>query len=219
MRCEPAAGKVGADRSEAKRPDPKVYAVLLAAGRSSRMGGPNKLMALFDGKPLVRRTAGRVLATKAAGTFVVTGHQRGRVHEALEGLAVRFAENPDFADGLSTSLKAGVAALPQDAAGALIVLGDMPGVSSADLDRLVDAFRKAGGTAVVRASHEGKRGNPVLLPRALFPAISHLEGDTGARHLIEAGGLDVIDVEIGAGAAVDVDTPGALADAGGVLQG
>ncbi|MGB3834200.1 MAG: molybdopterin-binding/glycosyltransferase family 2 protein [Mesorhizobium sp.] len=215
---EPAAGKVDADRPEAKRPDPKVYAVLLAAGRSSRMGGPNKLMALFDGKPLVRRTAERVLATKAAGTFVVTGHQRGRVHEALEGLAVRFAENPDFADGLSTSLKAGVAALPQDAAGALIVLGDMPGVSSADLDRLVDAFRKAGGTAVVRASHEGKRGNPVLLPRALFPAISHLEGDTGARHLIEAGGLEVVDVEIGAGAAVDVDTPRALADAGGVLQ-
>lgn len=213
------AARPAADGPAAKTPEAKVYAVLLAAGRSSRMGGPNKLMALFDSQPLVRRTAERVLASKAAGTVVVTGHQQQRVREALAGLALRFAENPDFADGLSTSLKAGVAALPQDAAGALIVLGDMPGVSSADLDLLVDAFRAAGGSAVVRASHEGKRGNPVLLPRALFVAISHLEGDTGARHLVETGGLDVVDVEIGAGAAVDVDTPKALADAGGVPQG
>ncbi|RWE47386.1 molybdopterin-binding/glycosyltransferase family 2 protein [Mesorhizobium sp.] len=196
----------------------KVGIVLLAAGRSSRMGGPNKLMALFDGQPLVRRTTERALASKASGTIVVTGHQRERVRAALSGLDVTFADNPDFADGLSTSLKAGIAYLPQDVAGALIVLGDMPGVASGDLDRLIDAFRKAGGNSVVRASHEGKRGNPVLLPRSLFAAVAHLEGDTGARHLVEAEGLDVIDVEIGEGASVDVDTRDALEDAGGVLQ-
>ncbi|GLQ80393.1 4-diphosphocytidyl-2C-methyl-D-erythritol kinase [Mesorhizobium huakuii] len=196
----------------------KVAIVLLAAGRSSRMGGPNKLMALFDGKPLVRRTAERALASKASGTIVVTGHQRERVRAALAGLDVTFADNPDFADGLSTSLKAGIAYLPEDSAGAMIVLGDMPGVVSGDLDRLIDAFRRAGGNSVVRASHQGKRGNPVLLPRALFPAIAHLEGDTGARHLVEAEGLDVIDVEIGEGASVDVDTREALEGAGGVLQ-
>ena len=100
----------------------------------------------------------------------------------------------------------------------MIVLGDMPGVASDDLDRLIDAFRKAGGNSVVRASHQGKRGNPVLLPRALFAAIAHLEGDTGARHLVEAEGLDVIDVETGEGASVDVDTREALEGAGGVLQ-
>ncbi|MGX5828829.1 NTP transferase domain-containing protein [Mesorhizobium sp. 43Arga] len=196
----------------------KVAIVLLAAGRSSRMGGPNKLMALFDGKPLVRRTAERALASKASGTIVVTGHQRERVRAALSGLDVTFADNPDFADGLSTSLKAGIAYLPEDTAGVMIVLGDMPGVVSGDLDRLIDAFSKAGGNSVVRASHQGKRGNPVLLPRALFPAIAHLEGDTGARHLVEAEGLDVIDVEIGEGASVDVDTREALEGAGGVLQ-
>ena len=98
------------------------------------------------------------------------------------------------------------------------VLGDMPGVSSKDLDSLIDAFRRSGGRAVVRAAHQGKRGNPVLLPRSLFPAIAHLEGDTGARHLVEADGLDVIDVEIGHGASIDVDTREALEGAGGVLQ-
>ncbi|OQM76621.1 NTP transferase domain-containing protein [Manganibacter manganicus] len=198
---------------------PEIHVVLLAAGRSSRMGGPNKLLALFEGKPLVRRTAERALASTAAGTVVVTGHQSTRVREALSGLAVSMADNPGFEIGLASSLKAGVAVLPQQAAGALVVLGDMPDVSSADLDLLIEAFRKSGGLAVVRAAHQGHRGNPVILPRSLFPAVAKLEGDTGARHLVEAEGLDVVDVEIGAGAAVDVDTPEALARAGGVPQG
>ena len=198
---------------------PQVPVVLLAAGRSSRMGGPNKLLAEFDGKPLVRLAAESALASKAAGAIVVTGHQRERVEGALSGLDLTFADNPDFAAGLSSSLKAGIAKVPDTAAGAMIVLGDMPGVSAADLDLLIAAFRQGEAKSVVRATHEGRRGNPVILPRSLFDAVAHLEGDTGARHLVEAEGLDVIDVEIGEGAAVDVDTPDALARAGGVLQG
>ncbi|WP_378942717.1 NTP transferase domain-containing protein [Mesorhizobium sp. ANAO-SY3R2] len=197
---------------------PKVHAVLLAAGRSSRMGGPNKLMALFAEKPLVRLTAERVLASKAAGAVVVTGHQAVRIRGALEGLDIPVAHNADFASGLASSLKAGIAALPEDAAGALVVLGDMPEVLTADLDRLIAAFERAEGRSVVRATHDGRHGNPVVLPRSLFAAVAHLEGDTGARHLVEAEGTDVIDVEIGQGAAVDVDTPEALGLAGGVLQ-
>ena len=111
-----------------------------------------------------------------------------------------------------------VAALPDDVAGALIVLGDMPGITAQDLDRLIEAFRRTDGQAIVRATHAGKRGNPVILPRILFPAVATLEGDTGARHLVEADGLDVVDVEIGAAASVDVDTREALESAGGVLQ-
>lgn len=196
-----------------------VPAIVLAAGSSTRMGGPNKLMATFSGKPLIRQTVERVLAAQAGGAVVVTGHQAARVREALDGLDVGFAHNADFAAGLSGSLKAGIAALPADAAGAMIVLGDMPGVSTADLDRLVATFRQAGGSVVVRACHDGKRGNPVLLPHALFAAVAKLEGDTGARHLIEAESVPVVDLEIGQGAAIDVDTPDALAGAGGVLQG
>src|SRR5690606_7639062 len=159
-----------------------VHAVLLAAGRSSRMGGPNKLLALFKGKPLVRRVAERVLESSVAGLVAVTGHQRERIEAALAGLNLTLIHNPDFAEGLSTSLKAGVAALPAGASGALIVLGDMPEASPADFDRLADAFRKAEGRAVVRATCNGKRGNPVILTRSLFEAVARLEGDTGARH-------------------------------------
>jgi len=196
----------------------KVHAVVLAAGRSSRMGGPNKLMAHFSGQPLIRQTAERALAAKISGATVVTGHQAARIREALQGLDVGVAHNPDFVSGLAGSLKAGIAAVPEDAAGALIMLGDMPGVSAADLDRLVAAFGKAGGQAIVRATHDGKRGNPVVLPRALFGAVAQLEGDTGARHLVEAGLMPVVDVEIGEAAAIDVDTRDALESAGGVLQ-
>ncbi|MGB3390543.1 MAG: nucleotidyltransferase family protein [Pseudaminobacter sp.] len=195
-----------------------VHAVVLAAGRSSRMGGPNKLMALFEGRPLIRQTVERALAAHTAGTVVVTGHQAERIAEAVSGLKVRFAHNPDFASGLSSSLKAGISALPADAAGALIVLGDMPGITTDDLNRVIDAFTADSSLPIVRAAHNGKRGNPVLLPRSVFPAVSLLQGDTGARHLIENERENVIDVEIGVGATVDVDTRDAMAHAGGVLQ-
>lgn len=202
----------------APAPRPKVGAVMLAAGRSSRMGGPNKLMAGFQGEPLVRRTAIRVTSSRAGSTVVVLGHQAERVSNALEGLRVDTVENPDFASGLSSSLKAGIRAVPADAQGALIVLGDMPEVTTADLDRMIAAFENSGGTAIVRATHNGKRGNPVILPRSLFPEVESLVGDTGARHIVEGGAADVVDVEIGKGAFVDVDTPEAMHEAGGVLQ-
>jgi molybdenum cofactor cytidylyltransferase len=206
-------------REAAARPRAlRVDAVVLAAGRSSRMGGPNKLMALFDGKPLVRRTVETALASRAGEVVVVTGHQEDRVAVALAGLEVRRVRNGDFATGLASSLKAGIGALLPAADGALVMLGDMPGVTAADLDRLIAAFGKAGGGAIVRATFEGKRGNPVILPRALFADVMKLEGDTGARHIVESEGNAVVDVEIGEAAAVDVDTPEAMELAGGVLQ-
>ncbi|MGY6709619.1 MAG: NTP transferase domain-containing protein [Rhizobiaceae bacterium] len=184
-----------------------VWGLLMAAGRSTRMGGPNKLLADLDGTPLVRRSAEALAAAPVAGTICVVGHQAAGIRRALDGLDLEFTENPDFASGLSTSLKAGIAALPPDVAGALICLGDMPAVAASDLARMVEAFRESGGASVVRATHNGKRGNPVLLPAALFSAVASITGDTGARHIIEAGEVPVVDLEIGAAASLDIDTP------------
>lgn len=190
-----------------------VHAVLLAAGRGQRMGGPNKLMADFAGKPLVRHALDALTASRVRATVAVVGHERERLEAALRGPRLRIVENPDYATGLASSLKVGVNALPPDCAGALVMLADMPGVLTQHIDRLVDAFLRAQGNAIVRATHLGKRGNPVILPRALFGAVARLSGDVGARHLVETSEIEVIDVEIGASASLDVDTPEAMASA------
>ena len=196
-----------------------VAALLLAAGRASRMQGSHKLLAAFDGTALVRRGAEAALAGRPDRVVVVTGHRAEEIEAELAGLAVEIVRNPDYAEGMSTSLRAGIAALDPDCGGVVVMLADMPHVKGSDVRRLLDVFAETGSRAVVRAVSGGKRGNPVVLPRAAFAAVLRLEGDVGARNIIESAGLDVLDVEIGAAAHVDVDTPEAVAAAGGVLKG
>src|SRR4029077_11233484 len=137
-----------------------VAAIVLAAGRSTRMGGPNKLLAEIGGKPLVRIAAEQALASRARPVVVVTGHQRNEVAAALKGLQVTLAHNPDFAEGLSGSLKVGIAALPAEVDGAIVCLGDMPQVDAALIERLIAAFDPEKGALVVVPTIAGKRGNP-----------------------------------------------------------
>jgi molybdenum cofactor cytidylyltransferase len=188
-----------------------IAALVLAAGRSTRMGGPNKLLAEIGGKPLVRIAVEQALASTAKPVIVVTGHQRERVEQALAGLSVRIVHNPDFADGLGTSLKVGIGALPADVDGVIVCLGDMPQVDAALIDRLIGAFDPERGALAVMPTIEGKRGNPVLWSRRFFPDLMAIEGDVGARHLITRYGEAVVEVPVtGKGALVDVDTPEAL---------
>ncbi|NTF87309.1 NTP transferase domain-containing protein [Agrobacterium rhizogenes] len=199
-----------------------VAVVLLAAGKASRMGegGPHKLLAEFDGMPLVRRSALTALSSGAASVAAVTGHRRDDIEEALTGLAVEQVYNPDYASGMASSLVVGIGApAAQRSDGVLVMLADMPGITSDDLKVLIAAFRQANGQAIVRAVSRGKRGNPVILPRAVYDAVMRLEGDVGARHIIETSGLAVVDVDIGDAAHLDVDTPEAVLAAGGILKG
>ena len=189
-----------------------IAGVVLAAGRSSRMGGPNKLLAEIGGKPLVRIVVDAVLASRARPVVVVIGHQRDKVEAALAGLPVKFVHNPHFADGLGTSLKAGIAALPAEADGAIVCLGDMPQVDSALIDRLIGAFDPDHGALVVLPTIDGKRGNPVVWSRRFFPDLMAVEGDVGARYLIGRYTEAVAEVPLtGTAALTDVDTPEALA--------
>ncbi|HEY7608716.1 MAG TPA: molybdopterin-binding/glycosyltransferase family 2 protein [Alphaproteobacteria bacterium] len=192
---------------------PRIAGIVLAAGRSTRMRGPNKLLSDIDGAPLVRRVADAVTNAGLAETVVVTGHEREKVESALAGLPLRFAVNRKFADGLSTSLKTGIAALGPGIDGALVCLGDMPGIGPALVARLVGAFAPERGKDIVVPVRGGRRGNPVLIGRRHFAAIKKLTGDVGARALIQAHADAVIEVEVGDDAAfVDLDTPEALAD-------
>ena len=189
----------------------RVAAVLLAAGRSTRMGAVNKMLAEIGGKSLVRIAAEQALASRAQPVIVVTGHQREKVEAALKGLPLRLVHNPNFSEGLGTSLKTGIASVPQEADAAIVCLADMPQVDAALMDRLIAAFDPERGALVVVPSIDGRRGNPVVWSRRFFHDLMSIQGDVGARHLIGNYAEAVIEVPVSGDAALtDVDTPESL---------
>ena len=198
-------------KSETKPQGPRIGALLLAAGQSRRMGGPNKLLAEIDGIPMVAHIARRLLASRARPIIAVLGNQADAVDAALGKLPVERARNPDFAAGLSTSLKRGLAALPPDLDGVIVCLGDMPLISGRHLDRLIAAFNPLEGRAIIVPTRRGKRGNPVLWSKRFFPEMAELAGDVGAKHLIGEHAELVAEVEMDDDSVlVDIDTPDAL---------
>ena len=198
-------------REEPVHPARSVAALVLAAGRSSRMEGANKLLAEIGGRPLVRIAVEAALGSRARPVIVVTGHQRERVEAALTGLPVDFVHNARFADGLGGSLRTGIAALPAQADGVIVCLGDMPQVEAAMIDRLVGALDPDKGALIAVPSIDGQRGNPVVWSRRFFPDLMAVEGDVGARHLIGRYSEAVVEVPFpGSAALTDVDTPEAL---------
>lgn len=165
----------------AERP---VWGVILAAGLSTRFpGGRAKQLLDFHGEPMVRRTAENAIASRLSGVIAVVGHRAADVRAALAGLSVEIAGNPDFAGGLSTSVRAGLARVPPDAAAALFLPADQPLAGPGLLDRLIATFRETGGP-IVEPSFAGRRGSPVLLDRSLFAELAALTGDTGGRALV-----------------------------------
>jgi molybdenum cofactor cytidylyltransferase len=184
------------------------------------MVGSNKLLAEIAGRPLVRIAAEEALASRARPVIVVAGHQRGEIEKTLAGLPVQIVYNADFVQGLGTSLKAGIAAVPADAEGAIVCLGDMPQVDAGLIDRLIAAFDPDRGALVVVPTFQGQRGNPVLWSRRFFPDLMSIEGDIGARNLIGRYGEAVLEVPLeGKSALVDVDTPEALTDLKAAIEG
>ena len=188
-----------------------VAAVVLAAGRSTRMGAVNKLIAEIGGKPLVRIAAEQALASRASPVIVVTGHEKEKVAAALAGLPVRMVHNPDYVEGLGSSLRTGIAAVPKEADGAIVCLGDMPQVDATLIDKLIAAFDPEKGALVVTPTIDGRRGNPVVWSRRFFPDLMAVQGDVGARNLIGSYAEAVVEVPVAGDAAlIDVDTPESL---------
>ncbi|MBM3516901.1 MAG: hypothetical protein FJX56_03240 [Alphaproteobacteria bacterium] len=199
--------------AEDARRQPRVAAIVLAAGMSRRMGARNKLLESLFGAPLVVRVVDAAIASSARPIVVVTGHEAAAVREALGGIDVTLVDNSRYAEGLSTSLAAGLRALPP-VDGALICLGDMPRITAQHLDQLTRAFIEHDGRAICVPVFDGKRGNPVLWPAAYFGELGALTGDSGARHLLAEHAAEVWEVTM-ADAAIheDIDTPEALAAA------
>jgi molybdenum cofactor cytidylyltransferase len=192
-----------------------VAAVILAAGRSTRFTGDEpgttKLLADLHSKPLVRHVVDAALASHAGPVIAVTGHAREQIEAALRGLPLTFVHNEAYATGLASSLRAGVAAVPPNAPGAIILLGDMPLVTSELIDEVIRTFGEGANADAVAPVSEGRRGNPVLLARSLFAGVAGLTGDEGARRLLQNSGIHVVEIaSAGEAAGADIDTPEAL---------
>jgi molybdenum cofactor cytidylyltransferase len=187
-----------------------IVALVLAAGSGTRFSTrSNKLLEAFHGRPLVRCAVDAALASRVEETFVVTGFDAERVEGALAGLPVRIVRNFEHEEGMAASLRAGLRQAP-DADGVVVLLGDMPLISPGLIDRLIEAF-EVGGASAVAPTHGGRRGNPVLLGRALFPHVARLSGDAGARALLRAR-EDVREIETDeVGVVLDVDAASDLA--------
>lgn len=184
----------------------RIASIVLAAGSSSRMGPRNKLLESIGGEPMVRRVAAIALGSGAEPVIVVIGYEAPAVTTALHGLDVTLTLNPDYADGLSTSLRAGLNALPSGINGTLILLGDMPQIETSVLSDLMASF--TGESAICVPVRDGRRGNPVLWGSRYFPEMMELTGDFGAKSLMARHEAQLIDVQVSTDSIFhDIDSP------------
>jgi molybdenum cofactor cytidylyltransferase len=184
----------------------RIGSIVLAAGSSSRMGCRNKLLEPVRGEAMVRRVAAIALGSGAEPVIVVTGYEAAEVGAALQGLGVTVILNADYADGLSTSLHAGVGALPPGIDGVLILLGDMSEIEASVLSALMAAF--TGTSAICVPVRHGRKGNPVLWGSRYFPEMMELTGDLGAKPLMTRHEAQLIEVEVATDSIFhDVDAP------------
>jgi molybdenum cofactor cytidylyltransferase len=185
----------------------------MAAGRSRRMAPHNKLLVADKaGKPMIARVVDNVLSSKARPILVVTGHQADAVEHALGGRPVQYVHADAYADGLSASLKAGIAAVPPECSAVVVCLGDMPLVTGRMIDRLMQMYDPTEGRTIVLPTFRGKQGNPMLWDRRYFEEILAITGDSGARFLVGKHAEAVAEVEMGDDAVLrDFDTTESLA--------
>lgn len=189
----------------------KIVALVLAAGLARRMGS-NKLTSPMAGAPMIRRVVEAALASPCAEVIVVTGHESKAVEEALGGLNVRFAHASRYAEGLGASLAQGVAAVPEDAAGFFVLLGDMPLVTADLLSRMIERFAPIEGAEIIVPVFDGKQGNPVLWSRRFADEMQNLGGDRGARQLLAAHEESVATLPVDdESVLLDADTPESFA--------
>ena len=176
------------------------------------MGKENKLLLPVAGEPMVARVVDAALGARLEGVWVVTGHEGDRLRAVLGDRPLHYCDNPAYAEGIASSIRSGVDALPDVVDGAIILLGDMPFITSAQIDELVAEFNPDQERDIVAPVRGGRRGNPMVWSRRYFPALSALSGDTGGKTILRDNAANVWEVPLDDEAIfTDIDTPEALA--------
>jgi molybdenum cofactor cytidylyltransferase len=211
----------------------KVSGIILAAGLGKRMGG-NKMSAMFRGKPMVEHVIASAKGANLHEIIIVTGFEKVTLlpegeRDKIEAYSfpnpsplrgegkgegyLKFIHNPHFAQGLSTSLKAGINAANGD--GALIMLGDMPLITSDDINKIVAFFTSKND--IIVPVHKTEQGNPVLWGRGHFPKLNRLEGDKGAKGLLKPMHASIKEIELSEAILRDFDTQNMLAQSNTIV--
>lgn len=199
---------------EALEAPSKVAAIVLGAGRSSRMGAGNKLLATVGGKPMLLRVVDAALNSDLTSVTVVTGCEAEDVRALLRGRDVALVHNTEYSEGLASSLKVGLAALPKDIDGVMILLADMPFIEAAHINELIAEFNPSNERDIVAPIKRDRLGNPIIWAARYIPVMMQLSGDRGARPLLREFAANVWEVPMGDDAIfLDVDSPEALAEA------
>lgn len=185
------------------------HIIILAAGASSRLGEPKQLVKL-GGKPALHRVISSALQVAGHDVTVVLGAKAKEITQLLNRTSASWVVNREWEQGLSSSIRAGLAALPARCEGVLILLGDQIGVTAEDLRRLIDAW-KANEGAIAASVYDGRMGVPAIFPHVYFPELAELRGDTGARAILERNRDRLTRVTMPS-AAIDLDTPEQLAE-------
>ena len=173
-------------REQGSGPDPNVVAVILAAGRSLRVGPKNKLVEKLGAKSILHHVVTALQGSQISSVIVVLGHESERIQNDLAREDVTYVMNPDYEQGIGTSISAGIRSVDKSAKGAVIMLGDMPLISAKTIDKLVHDFNRNPRAEIVVPTYEDQPGNPVLWSNRFFPQLSSLDGDLGGKTLIKA---------------------------------
>ena len=188
--------------SEPKGP---VAGIVLAAGASQRLG-QNKLFLELEGETLLHRAVGRAVAAGLTPVLLVLGHEADRARREVAGMACQPVMNPDYADGVNVSLRAGIRAVPANAAAAVVLLGDMPFVTTEMIAAVVERFRK-GDVPLVISDYVGVQAPPTLFDRALLDEFLGMGADACSRHLVKRHRSEAAEVRWPAAALADIDLP------------
>lgn len=188
-----------------------VSAIVCAAGESKRMGSQNKLLLEIESRPMIRHVVSRIICSNIGEVIVVCGHQAVEIKTALMGLDVRFAQNPKYVRGLTTSIQVGVRAASRRASGFMVCLGDLPDLQGKDYNRIIAEFETAvshDDRAIVRPTYADTPGHPVVMSSAFRHEVLITDDQPGCRNVVRRHRSHVSEIPWAHDAVIrDVDTP------------
>lgn len=181
-----------------------IAGIVLAAGRSARLGQPKQLL-LYQGRPLLDWALAAIAASEVGIVYVVLGHEADRLRREVDLHGAAVVINARYAEGLSTSLQAGLAALGPETRAAVVAVGDQPLLGPEVVDALIAAHTRT-NAAIVAADYGDHQGTPLLLHRSVWPLAHRITGDQGARALLRAHPEGIVTVPVAPSTGIDVDT-------------